>query len=158
MAWPPDFGAGARVSLPLAHGDAVESPSAYHELDRFGEAFAKIRADYVTPTDDKQLVEDALQGMISDLDPHSSYFDPKTFADMQVKTEGQYGGVGLVIAAEDGGIKVISPMDDTPASKAGIKPDDMIIAMDGTIASKTGDDDRRRAEEAARRGGHARSR
>jgi carboxyl-terminal processing protease len=124
------FGAGLAF-LPLAHGDAVESPSAYHELDRFGEAFAKIRADYVTPTDDKQLVEDALQGMISDLDPHSSYFDPKTFADMQVKTEGQYGGVGLVIAAEDGGIKVISPMDDTPASKAGIKSGDMIIAVDG---------------------------
>ena len=63
--------------------------------------------------------------MISDLDPHSSYFDPKTYADMQVKTEGQYGGVGLVIAAEDGAIKVISPIDDTPASKAGIKSGDM---------------------------------
>jgi carboxyl-terminal processing protease len=134
------FGAGL-VFLPLAHGDAVESPSTYHELDRFGEAFAKIRADYVTPTEDKQLVEDALQGMISDLDPHSSYFDPKTFADMQVKTEGQYGGVGLVIAAEDGGIKIISAMDDTPASKAGIKSGDMIIGVDGQALKNATIDD-----------------
>ncbi|MGA9794853.1 MAG: S41 family peptidase [Rhizomicrobium sp.] len=127
--------------LPLARGDAVESPSTYRELDRFGEAFAKIRTDYVTPVQDKQLVEDALQGMISDLDPHSSYFDPKTFADMQVKTEGQYGGVGIVIAAEDGGIKVISPMDDSPASKAGIKAGDMIIGVNGqTLKNATIDD------------------
>jgi carboxyl-terminal processing protease len=129
------------VFLPLAHGDVVEGPTTYHELDRFGEAFAKIRADYVKPTDDKELVEAALQGMISDLDPHSSYFDPKTFADMQVKTEGQYGGVGLVIAAEDGGIKVISPMDDTPASKAGIKSGDMIIGVDGQALKKATIDD-----------------
>lgn len=128
--------------LPLARGDAVDGSTTYQELDRFGEAFAKIRADYVTPTDDKKLVEDALQGMISDLDPHSSYFDPKTFADMQVKTEGQYGGVGIVIAAEDGGIKVISPMDDTPASKAGIKSGDMIIGVDGqTLKAGTTIDD-----------------
>jgi carboxyl-terminal processing protease len=124
------FAAGLAF-LPLAHGDTDNSASTYRQLDRFGEAFAKIRADYVTPVSDRQLVEDALQGMISDLDPHSSYFDPKTFAEMQVRTEGQYGGVGLVIAAEDGGVKVIAPMDDTPASKAGVKSGDMILAVDG---------------------------
>jgi carboxyl-terminal processing protease len=77
------------------------------------------------------MVENALNGMISSLDPHSSYFDPKTYADMQVKTEGQYGGLGLVIAADNGAIKVVSPMDDTPASKAGIKAGDIILAVDG---------------------------
>jgi carboxyl-terminal processing protease len=77
------------------------------------------------------MVENALNGMISSLDPHSSYFDPKTYADMQVKTEGQYGGLGLVISADNGAIKIVSPMDDTPASKAGIKAGDIILAVDG---------------------------
>src|SRR5580658_10519068 len=127
--------------LPVAHGADSDSQSAYQALDRFGQAFAVVRARYVEAPDDRLMVENALQGMISDLDPHSSYFDPKTFADMQVKTEGQYGGVGIVIAAEDGGIKVISPMDDSPASKAGIKSGDMIIGVDGqTLKSATIDD------------------
>jgi carboxyl-terminal processing protease len=105
--------------------------SAYGALDRFGDAFAVVRAKYVEAPDDRQLVENALSGMISNLDPHSSYFDPKTYADMQVKTEGSYGGVGLVIAADKGAITVVSPIDDTPASKAGIKSGDTILAIDG---------------------------
>lgn len=123
------FVAGVAV---LAAANGAEDPqSAFHALDRFGQAFAIVRADYITEPDDKLLVENALNGMISSLDPHSSYFDPKTFADMQVRTEGQYGGVGIVIAAENGAIKVVSPMDDTPAAKAGIKAGDVILAVDG---------------------------
>ena len=126
-------GCGAALAvLPLAHGaDEPDMQSAFHALDRFGAAFAVVRAKYVEEPDDRKLVESALNGMISDLDPHSSYFDPKTYADMQVKTEGTYGGVGLVIAADGGGIKVVSPIDDTPAAKAGIKSGDSIIAIDG---------------------------
>ena len=126
-------GAAAGLAvLPLAQGaDDPDVKSAFTALDRFGDAFALVRAKYVEQPDDRQLIENALNGMISDLDPHSSYFDPKTFADMQVKTEGSYGGVGLVIAADKGAIKVVSPIDDTPASKAGIKSGDSILAIDG---------------------------
>lgn len=125
------FAAGLAL-LPLAYG-AVDGDvaSAYHELDRFGEAFSVARSHYAVTTDDRQMVEGAIGGMMSSLDPHSSYFDPKTFADMQVKTEGQYGGVGLVISAEGGPIKVISPIDDTPAARAGVKAGDNILAIDG---------------------------
>jgi carboxyl-terminal processing protease len=120
------------VALPLARGAVDEdAQSAYHALDRFGAAFATVRADYVDVPDDRKMVENALNGMISDLDPHSSYFDPKTFADMQVKTSGTYGGIGLVIAADEGIIKVVSPIDDTPASRAGVKAGDSILAIDG---------------------------
>ncbi len=118
--------------LPLAQGaDEPDMKSAYGALDRFGDAFAVVRAKYVEQPDDRTLVESALNGMISDLDPHSSYFDPKTYSDMQVKTEGSYGGVGLVIAADRGVIKVVSPIDDTPASRAGIKSGDSILAING---------------------------
>ena len=116
----------------LAHADTTnDTQSAYTALDRFGEAFAIVRAEYVDEPDDKLLIEDALGGMIADLDPHSSYFDPKTYADMQVRTEGQYGGVGIVIASDNGAIKVVSPIDDTPAADAGVKSGDVILAVDG---------------------------
>jgi carboxyl-terminal processing protease len=124
------FCAGVAL-LPLAHGADSNSQSAYQALDRFSQAFVKVHERYVEAPDDRLMVENALNGMISSLDPHSSYFDPKTYADMQVKTEGQYGGLGLVISADNGAIKVVSPMDDTPASKAGIKAGDIILAVDG---------------------------
>src|SRR5579862_688595 len=125
------FAAGL-ILLPVARSaTGADSQSAYQALDRFGAAFAAARANYPEAPDDRKMVEDALNGMISDLDPHSSYFDPKTFAEMQVKTSGSYGGVGLVISAEEGSIKVVSPIDDTPASHAGIKAGDRILAIDG---------------------------
>jgi carboxyl-terminal processing protease len=117
--------------LSVAHGADSDSQSAYQALDRFGQAFAVVRARYADAPDDKLMVENALNGMITSLDPHSSYFDPKTYAEMQVKTEGQYGGLGLVISVDNGAIKIVSPMDDTPASKAGIKAGDIILAVDG---------------------------
>ncbi len=120
------------AALPLARGAVDEdAQSAYRALDRFGAAFAIARADYVEAPDDRKMIENALNGMISDLDPHSSYFDPKTFADMQVKTSGTYGGIGLVISADQDIIKVVAPIDDTPASRAGIKAGDSILAIDG---------------------------
>src|SRR5215472_4247257 len=120
---------GGLVLLPIARSATdADSQSAYQALDRSGAAFAAARANYPDAPDDRKMVEDALNGMISDLDPHSSYFDPKTFAEMQVKTSGTYGGVGLVIAAEEGAIDVVSPIDDTPAAHAGIKAGDHILA------------------------------
>ena len=124
--------AGGLILLPIARSATDgDSQSAYQALDRFGAAFAAVRANYPDAPDDRKMVEDALNGMISDLDPHSSYFDPKTFAEMQVKTSGSYGGVGLVISADQGSINVVSPIDDTPASRAGIKAGDRILAIDG---------------------------
>ena len=123
------FAAGIAV---LAYADDTQGPqSAYRALDRFGQAFSIVRSSYVEQPDDKLLIENALNGMISSLDPHSSYFDPKTFADMQVRTEGQYGGVGIVIAVENNAVKVVAPIDDTPASRAGVKSGDTILAVDG---------------------------
>ncbi|HTQ14919.1 MAG TPA: S41 family peptidase [Rhizomicrobium sp.] len=122
----------ALAVLPYAYGASDgDLTSAYHELDRFGDAFAVARARYVEPPSDKTMVEGALAGMMDNLDPHSSYFDPRTFADMTVRTEGEYGGVGLVISAETGAVKVVAPMDDTPGSRAGIKAGDTITAIDG---------------------------
>ncbi|HEY1638376.1 MAG TPA: PDZ domain-containing protein, partial [Rhizomicrobium sp.] len=103
------------------------------DLARFGKAFAVVRAQYVEPPQDQQLVEGAISGMLSSLDPHSSYFDPRTYAAMQVKTEGQYGGVGLVISLQEGLVTVVSPVADTPASRAGIKASDQILAIDGKM-------------------------
>ena len=111
------------------------------ELARFGKAYAVVRANYVEPPQDQQLVEGAISGMLGDLDPHSSYFDPRTYAAMQVKTEGQYGGLGLVIGLDDSIVTVISPIEDTPASKAGIKAGDKILSIDGkTITGQKLDD------------------
>ncbi len=118
--------------LPLAYGAGDGDMSvAYKELDRFGDAFAAARAHYVEAPDDTKMIEGAIGGMMGNLDPHSSYFDPKTFADMTVRTEGQYGGVGLVISTESGVVKVVQPIEDTPGSRAGIKAGDIINAVDG---------------------------
>jgi carboxyl-terminal processing protease len=126
------FGVGL-AALPYAYGAGDDdTTSAYQELHRFGEAFRVVRERYVEAPADKAVIEGAIGGMMDNLDPHSSYFDPKVFADMTVRTEGQYGGVGLVISAETGVVKVVAPMDDTPGSRAGIKAGDTITAIDGT--------------------------
>ena len=119
----------ALVLFPAAHG---ANDSAYRQLDLFSDAFQRVRANYVHPVDDSQLVTSAIQGMVSGLDPHSSYMDAKAFADMQIQTKGQFGGLGLEVTMEDGLVKVISPIDDTPAAHAGIKTGDFIGAIDGT--------------------------
>src|ERR1700756_1428541 len=102
----------------------------YRQLNLFGDVFERVRSDYVEKPDDGKLVESAISGMLSGLDPHSSYMDAKSFRDMQVQTRGEFGGLGIEVTMEDGLIKVVSPIDDTPASKAGILANDIITTLD----------------------------
>jgi carboxyl-terminal processing protease len=102
----------------------------YRQLNLFGDVFERVRSDYVEKPDDSKLVESAISGMLSGLDPHSSYMDAKSFRDMQVQTRGEFGGLGIEVTMEDGLIKVVSPIDDTPASKAGIMANDIITNLD----------------------------
>jgi len=115
----------------VTHGAKAEGSEVFSQLNRFGEAYGLVQADYVEAPEDRDLVEGAISGMLSSLDPHSSYFDPEVFAEMQVKTDGQYGGVGLVIGSDDGVITIINPIDGTPADKAGLKSGDVILGIDG---------------------------
>lgn len=103
----------------------------YRQLNLFGDVFERVRADYVEPTDDAKLVESAINGMLTSLDPHSSYMNPKNFRDMQVQTRGEFGGLGIEVTMENGVIKVVTPIDDTPASRAGMRPGDYITHIDG---------------------------
>ncbi len=119
----PQFFAGAEAN--------AAASDTYRELNLFGDVFERVRADYVEVPDDTKLIENAINGMLAGLDPHSSYMNPKDFQDMQVQTSGKFGGLGIEVTMEDGIIKVISPIDDTPASKAGILANDQIIAIDG---------------------------
>ena len=116
--------------FPAAQG--ASNDSAYRQLDLFSDAFERVRANYVKPVTDTDLINYAIQGMVSSLDPHSSYMDPKSFTDMQIQTKGEFGGLGIEVTMEDGLIKVVSPIDDTPAARAGLKPGDYIAAIDGT--------------------------
>ena len=102
----------------------------YRQLNLFGDVFDRVRSDYVEKPDDKKLIESAISGMLTGLDPHSSYMDAKSFKDMQVQTRGEFGGLGIEVTMEDGLIKVVSPIDDTPASKAGILANDIITNLD----------------------------
>jgi carboxyl-terminal processing protease len=102
----------------------------YRELNLFGDVFERVRADYVEKPDDSKLVESAINGMLAGLDPHSSYMDPKSFRDMQVQTRGEFGGLGIEVTMEDGLVKVVAPIDDTPAAKAGVMANDIISQLD----------------------------
>jgi len=102
----------------------------YRQLNLFGDIFERVRADYVEKPDDSKLVESAINGMLNGLDPHSSYMDPKNFRDMQVQTRGEFGGLGIEVTMEDGVVKVVAPIDDTPAAKAGIRAGDLITQLD----------------------------
>jgi carboxyl-terminal processing protease len=103
----------------------------YRQLDLFGEVFERVRADYVENVSDQQLIEAAINGMLNSLDPHSSYMNAKSFSDMQVQVRGEFGGLGIEVTMESGIVKVVSPIDDTPAAHAGIKPGDLIVQIDG---------------------------
>ena len=100
-------------------------------LKVFGDVFERIRSEYVDPVGDKEILENAINGMLTGLDPHSSYMNAKAFKDMQVQTRGEFGGLGLEVTEEKGVIKVVSPIDDTPAFRAGVKAGDIITALDG---------------------------
>jgi len=103
----------------------------YRQLNLFGDVFERVRSDYVEVPDDAQLIESAINGMLTSLDPHSSYMSPKSFRDMQVQTRGEFGGLGIEVTMEDGLVKVVSPIDDTPAAKAGVLAGDLITHIDG---------------------------
>ena len=103
----------------------------YRLLTLFSDVFDKVRAEYVEPVSDRTLIENALDGMLTGLDPHSNYMNAKAFRDMQVTTRGEFGGLGIEVTQDNGFIKVISPIDDTPAARAGVKAGDLILALDG---------------------------
>src|SRR5213078_2202866 len=102
----------------------------YRQLNLFGDVFERVRADYVERPDDSKLVESAINGMLAGLDPHSSYMDPKSFRDMQVQTRGEFGGLGIEVTMEEGLVKVVAPIDETPAAKAGVRAGDIITHLD----------------------------
>ena len=130
-------GAAATLLITQPHAlsfGSVASASAsdtYRELNLFGDVFERVRADYVEKPDNSKLVESAINGMLAGLDPHSSYMDPKSFRDMQVQTRGEFGGLGIEVTMEDGLVKVVAPIDDTPAAKAGVMANDVITQLDG---------------------------
>ena len=129
---------GATAAVTLTQGSSLIPGVAhaavsdtYRQLNLFGDVFERIRADYVEKPEDAALIEAAVNGMLTSLDPHSSYMNPKDFKDMQVQTRGEFGGLGIEVTMEDGAVKVVSPIDDPPAAKAGILAGDLIIALDG---------------------------
>lgn len=112
-------------------GTPAHAASTYEYLDLFGDVFERTRSAYVEEVDEKELIEAAINGMLTSLDPHSSYLNPDNFTDMQDDTKGEFGGLGIEVTMEDGFVKVISPIDDTPAAKAGIEANDFITHIDG---------------------------
>ncbi len=120
---------------PRTAGTQPENPHDYSEtykqLDLFGDVFERVRAQYVEEVTDKDLIEKAINGMLSGLDPHSSYLDEEKFKDMQVSTRGEFGGLGIEVTMENGVVKVVSPIDDTPAAAAGVEAGDYIVELDG---------------------------
>jgi carboxyl-terminal processing protease len=109
----------------------ANSADTYKDLNLLGEVFAVVRADYVTEVGGDSLVESAINGMLTALDPHSNYLNDKNFNDMKVQTHGEFGGLGIEVSMENGAVKVVSPIDDTPAARAGLKPGDLITGLDG---------------------------
>src|SRR5260370_10770198 len=120
--------------FPSAFAQDSSKAETYRLLNLFADVFERVRAEYVEPVNDRELIENAINGMLTGLDPHSSYMNAKSFRDMQVQTRGEFGGLGIEVTQEGGYIKVISPIDDTPASRAGVKADDLIPRLDGQTA------------------------
>jgi carboxyl-terminal processing protease len=106
------------------------SAETYRQLSLFGDVFEKVRTDYVEKPEEAKLIESAINGMLASLDPHSSYMDPKSFRDMQVQTSGQFGGLGIEVTMEEGLVKVVTPIDETPAARAGIMANDVIVQIE----------------------------
>jgi carboxyl-terminal processing protease len=123
------FVAGTFVGLARSQSAEAAKPEIYRELDVFGQVLDHVRSDYVEKPDDAKLIEGAINGMLMALDPHSSYLNPKAFRDMQVQTRGEFGGLGLEVTMENGVVKIVAPMDDTPASRAGLLSGDQITAL-----------------------------
>jgi carboxyl-terminal processing protease len=132
-------GLGVGVIAPATGADSKPSNQKFSEdtykyLELFGDVFERVRKDYVEEVSDQELLENAINGMLTGLDPHSGYMPAKSFQDMQEQTKGEFGGLGIEVVMDNGVVKVVSPIDDTPASHAGIQPNDYIIAIDGKPA------------------------
>ena len=119
-----------QVAAPLLAQEAAKTSNVYEQLDLFGDIFERIRSQYVEEVDEGDLIEAAINGMLTSLDPHSSYLSPDDAADMRVQTRGEFGGLGIEVTQEDGFVKVVSPIDDTPADEAGIEAGDYITHVD----------------------------
>ncbi len=121
--------AALALTLPIGILTAQEKSSAtYRQLNLFGDVFERVRADYVEEVSDKELIENAINGMLTALDPHSSYLNERNYRDMQVQTKGEFGGLGIEVTMESGLVKVVSPIDDTPAFRAGVEAGDLVFA------------------------------
>jgi carboxyl-terminal processing protease len=139
IAWLPLVGVVAFVGCAQVQGKepletekaAANDAETYKQLNLFGDVFERVRAEYVEEVSDKKLIEAAINGMLTDLDPHSGYLDSDNFKDMQVQTKGEFGGLGIEVTMENGFVKVVTPIDETPAAAAGIKPGDYITHLDG---------------------------
>lgn len=127
------FVAGLTALILLCGVPSVYAASSetYRQLNLFGDVFERVRTDYVEGLGDEELIEAAINGMLTSLDPHSSYLNAKNFEDMQIQTKGEFGGLGIEVTMENGLVKVVSPIDDTPAFEAGIQPGDLITHLDG---------------------------
>lgn len=127
-------GVAAVATNPVLFSSGIANaaaPDIYRQLNLFGDVFERIRADYVESPDDAKLIEAAINGMLTSLDPHSSYMPPEAFRDMQVQTRGEFGGLGIEVTMEDGLVKVVTPIDDTPAYKGGVLSGDFITEING---------------------------
>ena len=123
--------ATTQIAGPLLAQEGERTTSVYEQLDLFGDIFERIRAQYVEEVDEAELIEAAINGMLTSLDPHSSYLSPDDAADMRVQTRGEFGGLGIEVTQEEGFVKVVSPIDDTPADEAGMESGDYITHVDG---------------------------
>ena len=121
----------AQFTGPLIAQEAAKTKSTYEQLDLFGDIFERIRSAYVEEVDEEELIRSAINGMLTSLDPHSSYLPPEDFDSMQVQTRGEFGGLGIEVTQENGFVKVVSPIDDTPADAAGVEAGDFITQVDG---------------------------
>ncbi len=124
-------GATTLLNVTQTYSATSQNSELYRQLDLFGDVLERVRSDYVEKPDDSMLIESAINGMLSALDPHSSYLSPKNYRDMQVQTRGEFGGLGIEVTMENGVVKVVSPIDDTPAAKAGLQANDLITHLDG---------------------------
>jgi len=118
------------VSFARSQAASATNSEIYKQLDLFGEVLERVRADYVESPEDAKLIESAINGMLTALDPHSAYLNPKHFRDMQVQTRGEFGGLGIEVTMENGVVKVVAPIEDTPAARAGLLSGDLVTHLD----------------------------